>query len=334
MKDVLIGKGGDDRDGKGSGDPSTRHRLLPLKSRLEQQGHKVWLLSSDLGFFGKIGLIALAQWADVVIIQRKLFSVPFVHLLVSVNQHLVFDFDDAIFLRSNGEASPRRYRKFKALLQRVDVVWAGNRYLAEAAREIARSVSIVPTPVADDAYDRTVAQSGKFTLVWLGSRSTSRYLHEHAEHLRAMGEAYPDIVFRIVSDFEADFAPLVTECVPWSEETEVTALKSAHVGIAPMTDNAWARGKCAFKVIQYMAAGLPVISSPVGANVTVMLPGETGFLADTPEAWVKVVGRLRNDDALRQRLGAAGLKRFSALFSESRVRAQLLASLEDHKLLT
>ena len=290
MRFLLVGKQGDN--------PSTRYRLLPLARRLEQLGHEVRFAGSDVGLMGKLRLLQEASHSDLIVIQRKLFSRPFLRLLHARCKQVVYDFDDAVFTRSDGSASWSRKRRFAALGEFVSLFWAGNSYLAEVARESGRSAVVLPTPVHAERYSMYARKHEVFTLVWIGSRSTSRYLEQSRAALELVGQTCPDVQLKIIGDFELSFEHLAVVNVPWSSATEVDELLMCHVGIAPMVDDAWTRGKCALKVLQYMAAGLPVISARVGANATVVQEGVTGLFANSPDEWVTAVQRLRDDKHL------------------------------------
>lgn len=296
MRYLLVGKGDDN--------PSTRYRLEPLSARLEQLGHTVTFSSSELGAHGKAGLLSAASKSDVVIIQRKLFGGVFIRALRACCANIVFDFDDAVFAQSDGSGSRTRERRFAATARQARMVWAGNEYLAAAARAHGAEAHVLPTSVRADHYSLFERKHERFTLVWIGSRSTSRYLESARPALEAVGRAC-DVQLKVVGDFEIQFEHLPVIALPWSADTEAELLLRSHVGIAPMENNAWTRGKCALKVLQYMASGLPVVSSRVGANAEVVDEGRTGLFAETPEDWVAAITRLQAEPATCRAFGSA-----------------------------
>ena len=295
MRYLLVGKGDDN--------PSTRYRLKPLAARLDQLGHTVNFSVSELGPGGKAGLLSAASRSDVVIVQRKLFGGLFVRALRACCSNIVFDFDDAVFANSDGSGSLTRERRFAATVGAACRVWAGNRYLAAAAEAHGAEAYVLPTAVRADHYDLVERKHDSFTLVWIGGRSTSRYLQAYRPALEAVGKAC-HVRLKVIGDFDISFNDLPVVVVPWSEATETEELLRSHIGIAPMENNSWTRGKCALKVLQYMAAGLPVISSKAGANAEVVRDGSTGLFAETPAEWVAAVKRLQSEPAACKAYGA------------------------------
>ncbi|MCK4486347.1 MAG: glycosyltransferase, partial [Desulfobacterales bacterium] len=254
--------------------------------------------------------------ADVVVILRKTFSLPFFCLLHLCSKHLIFDLDDAIFCRSNGKPSRTRQKRFAHVARRCQQIWAGNVYLADTARRYNAVVSIVPTSLATGKYAlKTQKASDHLDIVWIGSSSTRKYLEAALPFLERLVDSFPHLRLKIVADFDVTTSQLPTIAIPWSEDTESEALVSAHIGIAPMPDNPWTRGKCGLKVLQYMAAGLPVVSSPAGVNGEIVEHGVTGFLAESPEEWQVAIEKLVRDPNLRESMGQAGRKRVIERYS-------------------
>lgn len=288
--------------GKGDENPSTRYRLEPLAARLEQLGHSVTFSSSELGAYGKAGLLSAAARSDVVIVQRKLFGGPFVAALRACCRNLIFDFDDAVFVQSDGSESRTRRSRFGSVVRRSRMVWAGNAYLAAAAESLGGEAHVLPTSVRGDHYSLFERKHETFTLVWIGSRSTSRYLEAYRPALEAIGRAC-DVRLKVIGDFDIAFDAIPVDVVGWSAATEAEELLRCHVGIAPMQNNAWTRGKCALKVLQYMASGLPVISSRAGANAEVLEENHTGLFAGSPEQWVAAVQRLQAEPETCRQFG-------------------------------
>ena len=259
MKTLFLAKSMDD--------PATRYRLKPLLVRLNEAGED-FVVFYEPGLLDRMRVLWCARSAGTVFIQRKLFGRLFLTLLGLVSRRVIFDFDDAIFLRSNGKVSRTRRARFRATCRISSLVLAGNEYLSREAARWVRTAEVLvqPTCVPTERYSTAGQKDPVFTLVWIGSRSTSRYLEQYRPVLEAIGRRFPDIRLKVIGDFKFQLDAMKVVLAPWSEATEAQALASAHVGIAPMSEDPWTRGKCALKVIQYMAAGLPVISSRAGAN--------------------------------------------------------------------
>jgi glycosyltransferase involved in cell wall biosynthesis len=202
-----------------------------------------------------------------------------------------------------------------------DLVIAGNDYLAVEARRWvgADRVTVIPTCVDVARYPNknaggTPALPGA-QLVWVGSRSTLRGLERFAPTLSAIGQAVPGTRLKLVCDRFIDTPHLpVDQCV-WNESTEPAELAAADVGIGWVPDDPWSRGKCGLKVLQYQAAGLPVVANAVGVQAEFVRTGETGFLANTQEEWVSAIRALASDAGLRHRLGAAARKQAEDRYS-------------------
>jgi len=227
----------------------------------------------------------------------------------------VLDFDDAIF--HNYDLHAQRLirtvwgRRIDRLMAGAKLVVAGNRYLAQRAVDAgAPWVEVLPTVIDIERYGAPVRASPIHTvprIVWIGSPGTVRYLAALAWPLAALAQRF-DFVLRVVGG-KLEMPGVKIECVDWSEETEVASIAGCEVGIMPLTDTPWERGKCGYKLIQYMACGLPVVASPVGVNREIVRDGENGFLAREPGDWVDCLERLLADSGLRQSMGRAGRQR-------------------------
>ena len=323
MKVLFIAKGRDD--------PATRYRVTPVLSRLHQLKIETSLCDESDGITGRLRLLSQAKGAQLLFIQRKLFHPWFTRALKSRCNNIVFDFDDAIFCRSSGEVSASRMRKFHGMLESSTLVLAGNEYLAEHCTGV--ETVVVPTSVDEARYSRNVEKESGCVLVWIGSSSTRKYLEQHRSILEEVGDSFPNIILKVISDFDFHLLNMKVVNVPWSFDSEASQLASAHIGIAPMLDNPWTNGKCALKIVQYMAAGLPVISSRVGANREVVVPGETGLLADSVDEWIQAVQLLVHSQGERNRMGSAGYDRMLRNYSQQAVLGSIIDNLVARKLI-
>lgn len=309
---------------KGEDSASTRYRAHQFFPLLADAGFSASHATAAGGPGAYLEALRQAQRADIVVVLRKTFPAPLLWLLRKASRRLVFDFDDAIFCNTDGSPSATRMRRFAAMAGACDHVFAGNGFLAETARRFAANVSVVPTCVDAARYVGNYDKpANSIDLVWIGSRSTCKYLVEGLPALRLAAARVPQLRLKIIADFDLPEAGLPTSAVPWSAAGEGEALGSAHIGIAPMRNDDWSRGKCALKVLQYMAAGLPVVSSDAGANAEIVRPGENGFLAADPEAWAGHIAALAADAGLRERLGAAGRYGVAENYSIAPVFARL-----------
>ncbi len=294
---------------KGKSSASTHYRALAYFTALQSSGWHPLQLTVH-GALSRLKLLGMVIQVDVVVILRKTFSLPFLCLLRLCSKNLIFDLDDAIFCRNDGNVSNSRQLRFERIACMCEQVWAGNLYLADMSGRYNESVKIMPTSLDYRKYLLKVEKnSDYFDLVWIGSRSTKKYLQGWLPVLESLSEIIPNLRLKIIADFDLSSERLKITAVPWSKKGEAEELSSAHIGIAPMSDDSWTKGKCGLKVLQYMAAGLPVVSSPVGVNKEIVEHEVTGYLAESPEEWWIAIEKLAHDSALRQAMGKAGQMR-------------------------
>lgn len=234
-----------------------------------------------------------------------LFGVPY-----------VLDYDDAVFHNyDNHNILAVRWllgARLDRLMARAALVVCGNKYLADrAVRAGAPWVEVLPTVIDLERYTsiRNFTQSADSLprIIWIGSPSTARYLEILREPLQSLSSRVP-FVLRVIGA-NVDFPGVNVECVRWTEATEVANIVEGNVGVMPLLDSAWERGKCGYKLIQYMACGLPVIASPVGVNTEIVEDGVNGFLVTKAEDWVVALKQLLTNAELCTRMGHEGRKR-------------------------
>lgn len=235
---------------------------------------------------------------------------------------IVSDYDDAIFHRydQHGRSVVKHLlgHKIDEVMAHSTVVTAGNAYLAKHARSVgARHVELVPTVVDTDAY-RSKSYADKVEtprIGWIGTPETwSKFGRPIFELVRAIAKDNGGM-FRAVGAGHLEGDPAEVEFLDWSEQDEIALIQGMDIGIMPLQDTPWARGKCGYKLIQYMACGLPVVASPVGVNKEIVEHGVNGYLASNDEEWKAALETLLRDQDLRQRMGHAGRKKVEAEFS-------------------
>ncbi|MHB8708501.1 MAG: glycosyltransferase family 4 protein [Desulfuromonadales bacterium] len=278
---------------------STRYRVLQYLPALEQAGFScvVQPLSGQRRQWFK--LLTEIRTADVVFIQKKLFSTAELLLLRYFARRLIYDYDDSVMFK-DGLASEaqhaRQRRRFEATVRRADLVIAGNSYLQEQALPINPRVKTLPPPLDLQRYSERPGgmPSGhdKVILGWIGSRGTLKYLREITPALENLGKSMPNVALKIVADDFFDLQHMQIIKKRWSADTEIADLHSFDIGLMPLSDDVWTRGKCGFKLLQCMAVGLPVVCSPVGMNVEIVQDGVEGLWASTQEEWHDQLARL------------------------------------------
>lgn len=278
-------------------------------------------LASRLGQLG--GLRA----DDVIYIYRPMFEWPFTWLerLVARGRRTVFDFDDAIYLNRFGRS------KIRALIDLCDQVVVGNQTLAAFANAPAKT-TVIPTVIDIAGFTPQPPRPTRgpdVVVGWTGLHSNYRQLavakEGIARALRRTGAR-----FLIISDRPPprELAALRAEFVTWKAATEVEDLARVDIGVMPLPDEPYARGKCAFKLLQYMALARPGVASPVGANTEVVTPGVDGYLAGDPDAWEESLVALIEDPELRARIGRAGRARVESAYSLPAVLPRYLQVLD------
>jgi glycosyltransferase involved in cell wall biosynthesis len=316
--------------------PSTRYRALAIFPALYDSGY----IASHITL-NKRGVhnYAYALWAakssDVVVVLRKTFPSFYLKALRFVSKFLIFDFDDAIFVKSNGQESKSRTRRFRHIVGVSDQVVCGNAFLVQYASQFNAKTLLIPTAIDHTRYpiarvNRSTDDS-RIVLVWIGSTSTSKYLLGILGTIREVQKKFPNVWLRNISDFQISEAGLRVENISWNQSSEVHYLSSSHIGIAPQPDDMWTRGKCALKIIQYMAARLPVVSSASGANKGVVVDGETGFLVHSEAEWIKRVIELVREEKLRIKMGDAGYERYRISYSLQQTNKEWITLLNNHK---
>jgi glycosyltransferase involved in cell wall biosynthesis len=291
---------------------SFRQRIGMYMPWLEQRGVRCQLARLPREAWRRRSLFIETAKFDAVFLHRKMLNVWDAFWLRRHGPRVLYDFDDAIMYHDREpECSSRaRSRGFARSVSLASLVIAGNAYLAEHARRYSDSVQILPTGLDLGPYSAAVPRGvdNKRRIVWIGSTSTLPYLDEIRPVLEQLGRLHRDVVLRIICDAFFDLENMEVEKIAWSLETEAAHLLGSDIGLAPLTDTPFARGKCGFKILQYQAAALPVVASPVGVNAQYVRPGITGYHASTPSTWLEAINRLLKNPEQRESMGRQGRK--------------------------
>jgi glycosyltransferase involved in cell wall biosynthesis len=307
-----------------------------MRSLIEPLQAAGWQVRAEQFPSGRYGLRtwerrALLRWADVTVLhQIKLSSIE-ARLFAAFSRRRVFDVDDAIYVRkprSLGDLpdeSAWRKKKFAATCRWVDAVAAGNDVLAGVARATAKKIVVLPTSIDTACYETTVAGADEApTIAWIGSPENLIYLDMIRPALARLTQRYPTLKMRVICSKFPDWSDVNVERVAWSSATEAHSLAGAHIGVMPLTDDAWSRGKCAFKLLQYMAAALPCVASPVGANTEALLNGINGFHARDVDEWERSLEKLIVSAELRASFGTQGRQHVEQRYALASYREKYL----------
>lgn len=281
--------------------------------------------------FSKLKLIVSALKRLLLLFSSRRFDVTILHceLLPFLPGWLeafimpkpyIFDFDDAWHLRYKLHRSTIfkffLENKVDRVIKNASAVHAGNTYLSKFAAKHNQNINIFPTVLDTEVYKpNSQSKNHTFTVGWIGSPSTAPYLEGLVNPLSKLGTE-GNVSLHVIGGKAPEILNIEINEIPWSKDTEVENINKFDVGVMPLIDDEWAKGKCAFKLLQYMACGLPVVASNVGANKEV-INSESGYLVDSDQMWLESLRLLRDNPSLRKRLGAAGRARVEESYSLS-----------------
>jgi hypothetical protein len=303
-----------------------RYRIEPFAHALAERGAFLTALPLATSTLGRLAQFRAAARADVVILQRKLLPIWQLQLLRRCSERLVYDLDDALFYRDSYSLkrteSWTRLSRYWATVYAADLILAGNEYLAErACRHVDPArVALLPTCVSPSLYPlaRHENHDRGVELVWIGQYSTLPSLSQAERCLAAAARAVPGLGLRVICDRFPKLEGISVRAMRWSRGSEAANIAAGDIGVNWLPDDPWSQGKCGLKVLQYMSAGLPVVGNAVGMNRAMIVHGETGFLADTPEEWTEAVHTLASSPTLRRQMGAAARAWVTEHFSVAR----------------
>jgi glycosyltransferase involved in cell wall biosynthesis/peptidoglycan/xylan/chitin deacetylase (PgdA/CDA1 family) len=269
---------------------------------------------------------------SIIFIQREAFmlgSIIFERLLCRSKAKTIFDFDDAVWLDQLSEFSAnkklswlKRPSKTASIIKKCDLVFAGNKYLRDYALQYNSNAVVVPTTIDTHEYKPVPkSENGTVCIGWSGSHTTIEHFMFAIPMLKKLKQKYGDkIRFVVIGDKNFVEPELNISGLPWRKEDEVKEINQFDIGIMPLPDQEWTKGKCGLKGLQYMAMGVATIMSPVGVNVEIVQDGVNGFLAGTEEEWIEKLSLLIENPELRKRLGSKGRRTVEQNFSVDSVK--------------
>jgi len=280
--------------------------------------------------------------ADAIFIFRETSPVGpgiFEFIIAKIlRKKIIYDFDDAIWVHDVSEANKlwgwlKNVKKIPFIIKESHTVVAGNQYLASYAATLNKNVRIIPTTIDFDYHkinDFSKKKSNQLTIGWTGSSTTNKHLQVAFPILRELKNKYGDkIRFLMISNSEVQNSPVEIEFCGWSKSNEISDLSKIDIGIMPLPDDEWSKGKCGFKGLQYMSLSIPTVMSPVGVNTEIIQDGINGFLAGKEEEWIAKLSLLIENPELRQQLGKAGKKTIIEKFSVESQKENYLKILKD-----
>lgn len=293
------------------------------------------------GFLRRMSLLFYLQRYSHIFIHRELtpFGPPVFEWLIGrvFQKKIIYDFDDAIWMPDQVTENPAwKILKWRSKVGSVCKwswkVTAGNEYLADYARVHCSRVICFPTVVDTEIHQpdptKKVSDQEKLTIGWTGSHSTLFYLNDIIPILQKLEQRH-DFNFLVIANKNPQLPLQNFWYIPWNKETEIEDLSNMDIGIMPLEDTEWAKGKCGFKLIQYLAIGIPAVASPVGVNVQIIRDGETGYLADTQEKWLSSLELLLSNHALRKEIGKQGRREMIHHYSVASQKERFLGLFQD-----
>ena len=287
-----------------------------------QLGQKLQLVSKAMR--RRASLLKQIRQFDVVYIFREaaLLGPPiFERLIHQTGVPIVFDFDDAIFVSykspSNGYLSYLKFAsKTKTICQLAAHVMVGNPYLADYARQVNQNVTIIPTTIDTEKYKplEKTKSSDSIVIGWTGSYSTVQHLDTLRGALQKLAQR-ESFRLRVIGTPTYQLDGVEVEAMKWRADTELEDLCAIDIGVMPLPDDNWSKGKCGLKALQFMALGIPTICSPVGVNTDIIQDNQNGLIASSEDEWVEKLASLLRSRELRERLGNAGRRTVEQRYS-------------------
>lgn len=293
---------------------------------LYQPGHALKKsLGVITGFLRRLILLPALYQADYVFIHREATPLgpPWLEWIIAklLKKKIIYDFDDAIWLADTSGVNRfmvklKWQQKVASICRWSYKVSCGNDYLCNFARQHHENVVLNPTTIDTAHYHHQLKnqQDQPLTIGWTGSHSTMKYLKSIESVLQKLEEQYR-FRFVVISNRLPEMKLKSLHFIPWKEVTEVEDLLQLHIGLMPLPDDPWAKGKCGFKALQYLSLGIPALVSPVGVNTKIVKHGVNGYYCASEEDWYRYLSELLKDHELRTRLGLAGRKKMEKEYS-------------------
>jgi glycosyltransferase involved in cell wall biosynthesis len=320
---------------------SYRYRIAQLLPRLERSGIE----------FVQVDMKGKSPWRQIVValsarhyhyvwIQKRTLGKPLVALL-SLGAKVIYEFDDALYaresfredqLKPSQPGAPREIARLRFILEKASIVFAGSFELAKYARQHNDNVHVVPTcppdvSLVDSPSESPESRESPVTIGWIGTGSNLFYLHSIDDACHEFQLEHPEVRFSLMSPEPPEGLASSWAFELWSPDAEDRWFRSIDVGIMPLIDDAWSRGKCAFKLLQYMSYGKAVIASPVGSNCDVVESGDSGYLASNTEDWQQALESCVSNPKKRLAMGREGRRIFCEHYTLAHAERAVLDAL-------
>jgi len=299
---------------------SSRTRVFQYLPYLQEYHIKsrvlIWLrpdLSRRTGYlyqgFTALTLLVLSLFYDMVFIQKVLLPRKYLRILKFLKRKMVFDFDDAVYTKhqsfenaTNSLIMQEIQGRFQETISLVDLIVLENECTRQYAEQYNSNILMIPGPIDTVRYFPARKEGGKKIVIgWIGSSSTTMYLEPFHPVMQRLSKEYQHICFKTIGATPLELPGVNMQQVPWNLDTEVNELQEFDIGIMPLCDDPWSRGKGGYKLLQYMALGIPSVASPVGINALLIEDGMDGFLVEDEKEWYeKLVWLIENPDKRKE----------------------------------
>lgn len=299
--------------------PSSRVRVLNLIPELEKNGIQCTAIAYPRKTLERLRAALQCRRVDMVIIQKKLISPLNLLMIRLFSKYLAFDFDDAVYTKHQADrvlTKKTRYKKFRSIVKRSDLILAGNRVLAKMAEPFNPRIEIIPSAVEVrnvPTKDHSLV-SARLVIGWVGTAINLPYLELLAPTLRRLADTHP-IELRVLCSEGIEIPGVKVRFIPWTLEGQEREIAQFDIGVMPLPDSEHAAGKCGYKALQYMAAAVPAVASDVGINNEIISHKQDGLLAQSIEDFYPALSYLIIHPEERRRLGLAGRARVERDFS-------------------
>lgn len=279
-----------------------------------------------LNYIKSLQILALARYYNVIFIQRIVIPKAIACFLKKINDNIVFDFDDAIYAIEGSKTyltnrlrtyRNRRYLPYMLSISKAVIV--NNEYNKKFAEQFSKDIYIITSPIDTQRYrpdNESLPQKDREGVIigWIGSATTTIYLDSLKDVFRTLSRKYK-ITLKLIGAANFDIPEVKIVKKKWHLNTEVSELQGFNIGIMPLPDDEWTRGKGGFKLLQYLSMGIPAVATPVGINTEIIKDGITGFLVNSEEEWIEKLSLLIENPELRQKIGMAGRRTVEERFS-------------------
>ncbi|MFN3531873.1 MAG: glycosyltransferase family 4 protein [Candidatus Brocadia sp.] len=300
--------------------PASRYRVLQYIPYLKESQIEAKVALFPDSFCQWMKLFSELKDYHAVFVQKKRLWHWQLWYLRRKHIRIIYDFDDAVMFKSpvdGGGRSFKRQRTFARMVRHSDQIIAGNQYLESKAIPYNKNIAILPTAIDTSKYTMKDYRKNKekITIGWIGSKSSLPFLKELIPAFDHLASQYTSVELKIICNdfFECSRMPVVKKT--WALKDENADLHDIDIGLAPLPDHEWTKGKCATKLLQYLSVGIPAVCSPVGVHTEIIKEGRNGFFASSTQEWIEKIGLLIKDKALRERVGIKGRETVESSYS-------------------